>query len=225
METERTKWLKKIALQFLKEKGMNAVVNEVPCGKLIADALGLNFKRREIRIVEIKQTLADYKKGKSKISMKSGYYLYAHYFYVMCPRDIIPIDLVDPGIGLIYVNDDDTYEIVKKPFKNTKRLKALFDTTLKNAIHRLSNELYYKDEKEYKDPTEYKYRRNANIFLSAIRCPSCKHVTKELINSQTKTIKCSNCKNEINLENAKIREITGFNKKFIKRIEELKEGD
>ena len=60
METDTHKWLKRIGLKFLKEKGMNAVCNEVPfkCG--ISDCCGLQYKRKECRVVECKATLEDY---------------------------------------------------------------------------------------------------------------------------------------------------------------------
>ena len=112
--------------------------------------------------------------------------------------------------------------MIKKPKKNTKHLKTRFDTTLKRAIIRISNELYYKDEKKYKDPTNDAFSRSADIFYSAIRCPNCKHVTKELISrKKTKEVKCKNCGQFITLENAKVREIIGFNKKFISQVKKL----
>lgn len=222
METEKHKWLKRIALQFLREKGMQVVCKEVPIGKLNADTLGLNIKRKEIRIIECKQDINDYKKGKIKLNQNTGYIQYCHYLYIICPTNLIPITDVDPTIGLIYVNDDDTYNVIKKPVKNTKRLKSYFDTILKNTVHRLSNEVFFQDEKNFKDITDNKFNYKANIFLSAIRCPNCKHVTKELININTSTyIKCKNCKNNIDIHKAKIRHITGFNNSFIKKINEL----
>lgn len=222
METEKHKWLKKIACQFLREKGCNVVVNESPVGKLNADTLGLNIKRKEIRICECKQDYQDYIKGKNKLNQNTGYSQYCHYLYIICPANLIKPDEVDYTLGLIYVYDDDRIEVIKKPIKNTKRLKSFFNTILKNAVHRLSNEVFFKDEKQYKDPTENKFSKNANIYFSAIRCPQCKHITKELINiNTTEIIKCRNCKNNIEVKKAKVRQIIGFNKKFIDKINKL----
>ena len=224
METNQHKWLKKLALQFLKEKGCNAVCKEVPVGKLNADVLGLNIKRKEIRIVECKQDINDYKKGKIKLNQNTGYSQYCHYLYIICPSGMINIKEVDPVIGLIYAKDNDEMEVVKKPIKNIKRLKHNFDTVLKNTIHRLSNEVFYKDEKEYKDVTDNKFGRNASIYYAAIRCKYCKHVTKDLINKNlTQTIKCQNCKKEINIKESKVREIIGFNQNFINKINKLQD--
>lgn len=145
----------------------------------------------------------------------------SHYFYIICPENVISKDQVIDGIGLIYAKANDEYYVVKSPKKNT-RLKTRFDTTLKNAIIRLSNELYYQNEKNYKDPTNDAFSRSADIYYSAVRCPKCKHVTKELISrKKTKAIKCSNCKAVIQLDTAKVREIMGFNKKFINKIKKL----
>ena len=225
METDVHKWLKEIGLRFLKEKGMDMVVREVQfkCG--IADCCGLNFKRKEVRVLECKATKQDYVRDHKLFDLPKSYYAESHYFYIICPYGVIDKNLVQPGIGLIYVKDNDEYEIIKKPKKNTSRLKTLFDTTLRIAIRRLSNELYYKDEKEYKDITDQQYISKADIYLSAIRCPQCKHVTKELISkSKTKEVQCKHCKQMINIKNAKVRDITGYNQKFIDKLKQL-QGD
>lgn len=225
METEKHKWLKKMALKFLKEKGMNVVCKEVPVGKLSADTLGLNMKRKEIRIIECKQDYNDYKKGKSKLNDNTGYSQYCHYLYIICPIGLIKKEEVDSTIGLIYVSDDDEITVIKKPVKNTKRLKSYFETVLKNTVHRLSNEIFYKDEKEFKDPLDNKFGKNAEICYAAVRCKYCKHVTKQLINKRiTESIKCNNCSQTILIRESKVREIIGFNNKFIDQINKLKQG-
>ena len=224
METETHKWLKRIGCKFLKEKGMNVIAREVSfkCG--IADCCGLQFKRKECRILEAKQDWNDMRRDKKLFDLNKSYYPECHYFYIICPENVIPIDKVIDKIGLIYVKENDDYYIVKKPVKNTNKLKTLFETSLKHAVHRLSNEVYYKDEKEYKDKTEDKYRRKAKIFFSAVRCPICKHVTKDLIHiDKTVSIKCKHCKKDIIIKNANIRHITGYNETFIKKINELKD--
>ena len=222
METDRHKWLKRLALEFLKTKGCNVVCKEVPVGKLNADALGLNMKRKEIRIVECKQDINDFRKGKIKLNQNTGYIQYCHYLYIICPEGLIKPTDVDINIGLIYAKADDSLEVIKKPIKNTSRLKSYFETILKNTVHRLSNEVFYQDEKEYKDPTDNAFSRNANIFYSAIRCKYCKHVTKALIHKQlTQIIKCKNCGKDIIITESKIREIIGFNNKFITQLNKL----
>lgn len=225
METEKHKWLKQMALRFLKEKGMNIVCKEVPVGKLNADTLGLNMNRKEIRIVECKQDHSDYIKGKSKLNQNTGYIQYCHYLYIICPENLIKVNEVDIGIGLIYVNDKDEFIVVKKPIKNNSRKKSHFETILKNTVHRLSNEVYYQNEKEYKDPLDNQFSKNASIFYAAVRCKNCKHVTKVLINKNIEQhIKCKHCSQDININESKVREIIGFNKKFIDQLNKLYKG-
>lgn len=221
-ETETHKFLKKTALEFLREKCVDVVVNECPfkCGN--SDAVGLNYKRKEVRVVECKAVKSDYLRDKKLFTLDRSYYAESNYFYIMCPREVIQPSEVISGIGLIWVDEYGNYELIKKPIKNTKKLKTLFDTTLKQAIKRMSNELFFADSKQYRDPTDGKFDRNADIYLVSTICPKCRHATRELISkTNTKEIKCSKCKETIILEKARVREISGFNKKFIKKISEL----
>jgi DNA-directed RNA polymerase subunit RPC12/RpoP len=222
METETHKWLKKIALEFLREKVSDLIVNECSfkCG--ISDAVGLNYKRKEVRVVECKAVKSDYLRDKKLFNLNKSYYAESHYFYIMCPENVIMPEDVIPGIGLIWVDEYGKYTLVKKPIKNTKKLRTLFDTTLKLAIKRLSNELYFAEEKQYKDLTNEQFSKRADIYLISAICPKCRHATRELISKEnTKEIKCNHCKTNIILEKAKVREISGFNNKFIKRMKEL----
>jgi hypothetical protein len=224
IEGEVHKHLKHIALYYLKKLMTDLVANEVDFKNAysIADAVGLNLKRREIRVIECKATHADFIRDIKLYGNKTSYFLHAHYSYIMCPTDIISQDEIPYGYGLLYVDEYDNITIVKKPVKNTARLKTLFDTTLKRTARALTNTfLYHEQNKENKDETQGKFSRNANIILIAVRCPNCKKYMKELINKNvTKEVVCK-CKSKINLEKAKIREITGFNNTFIKKINKL----
>lgn len=219
------KHLKKVALHFLKSKVTDLVANEVEFNNAwsVADAVGLNLKRREVRVVEVKATKGDFTRDKKLFGDKTSYFYHAHYSYIMCPREIIQPGDLPHGYGLLWVDEHDNIEMIKKPIKNTARLKTLFDTTLKRTARSLTNtHLFHEDNKEAKDETQGKFKRNAEILLVAVRCPSCRKYAKDLIKKDvTKSIKCK-CKNEIDLTNAKIREITGFNNTFIKRINKLK---
>jgi len=123
--------LKIIAVNYLKTKVTDLVATEVKFinAYSIADAVGLNLKRREVRVIEVKATNADFIRDKKLFGAKTSYFVHAHYSYIMCPTGVIkPTDLPH-GYGLLYVNDRDEIEIAKKPLKNTGRLKTLFDTT------------------------------------------------------------------------------------------------
>ena len=81
----------------------------------------------ETREFEIKISRSDYlidaKKDKHKDC--NG----ANYFYYVCPKDLIKAEEVDKKYGLLYISQDGTVEIVKKPrrlnnnvFENWKML-------------------------------------------------------------------------------------------------------
>jgi hypothetical protein len=227
-EGEVHKHLKQVALLFLKSKVTDIVAPEVEFNNAwsVADAVGLNFKRREVRVVEVKATKGDFTRDKKLFGEKTSYFGHAHYSYIMCPREVIQANELPHGYGLLWVDEHDNVEMIKKPIKNTARLKTLFDTTMKRTARALTNTyLYYEQNKENKDETQGKFSRNSDIKLIAVRCPSCKKYAKELVHIEnTKSIKCK-CKTEIDLTKAKIREITGFNKTFIRKINKLYTND
>lgn len=219
--------LKKLGLSFLKEKVTDLVCTEVDFNNSwsIADCVGLNFKRKEVRVIEVKATKGDYKRDTKLFGEKTSYFYHAHYSYIMCPTNVIQPDELPHGYGLLWVDENDRIEVVKKPIKNTARLKTLFDTTLKKACRALTNQMLFKEEnKENKDETAGKFSRNAVVKLISARCPVCKKATKELINKGfSGMISCSQrgCDGEIDLSKAKVREITGFNNAFINKINKL----
>lgn len=227
-ESETHKHLKRLALHWLKAKVTDLVANEVEFNNAwsIADAVGLNLKRREVRVIEVKASLGDFKRDTKLFGAKTSYFYHAHYSYIMCPTDVIKPEELPHGYGLLWVDAYDNIEIIKKPIKNTARLKTLFDTTLRRTARSLTNtHLFHEENKAAKDETQGKFKRNADILLVAVRCPNCRKHAKELIRKDvTKTIKCK-CKTEIDLTNAKIREITGFNKAFINKINKLDDTD
>lgn len=223
-EGEIHKHLKYLALRFLKEKCTDLVCPEVDFVNAysICDAVGLNFKRKEVRVVEVKATKADFIRDKKLFDPKTSYFYHAHYSYIMCPKDVIQPNEVPYGYGLIWVDEYDVIDVVKKPIKNTARLKTLFDTTMKRAAKQLTNTyLYYEENKSNKDETNGKFSRNSNIKYISVRCPGCKKSMKELIHlDKTKSVLCK-CKTEIDLTKSKVKIITGYNKKFIEKINKL----
>jgi len=145
-ESETHKRLKKVACAFLKKTCVDVVALETKFRNIrsIADACGINLKKKEIRVIEVKATLQDYKRDKKLFNLTTSYYPHCHYFYIMCPTDVVKKDMVIDGIGLLHVDQCGIITIVKKPTKNTSRLKTMFDTTLKNAVRSITNSLVYK---------------------------------------------------------------------------------
>lgn len=227
-EGEVHKHLKEVAINWLKTKVTDLIATEVDFKNAysIADAVGINLKRREVRVIECKATKGDFIRDTKLGGSKTSYCLHSHYAYIMCPVNVLGINEIPPGYGLLYVDEYDNVEMVKKPVKNTGRLKTMFDTTLRNTCRALTNTyLFHQQNKDHKDETGGKFSRKAEILYIAATCPKCRKSTRELIKKDvTKEIECDNCKAIIDISKAKVREITGFNKKFITRINKLNGG-
>jgi len=144
-ESVKHKELKKHALYFLKDKVIDIVANEVKFNNIrcIADAVGVNLKRKEIRIIEVKVTREDFFRDKKLFAEKHSYFNHAHYSYILCPHELIQPHEVPSGHGLLWIDDQRVITVIKKPTKNTKPLKTRFETTLKRSVRRLSNSLLY----------------------------------------------------------------------------------
>jgi hypothetical protein len=144
-ESETHKRLKLVACAFLKKFCVDAVSTETKFKNIrsIADACGINLKRKEVRVIEVKATWADYKRDSKLFKLEKSYYPHCNYFYIMCPTDVIPKDKVLKEIGLIYVDEYGNIDVVQKPQKN-KKLKTKFETTLKNTCRSITNDLIFK---------------------------------------------------------------------------------
>lgn len=226
-ESDLHKHLKKMGMYFLKKYCVDLVCIEAKYRNLrsIADVAGINLKRKEVRIIECKASKQDFLRDKKLLDINKSYYGHCHYFYILCPEGIIKKEDMPKEYGLLYLNDKDEINVIQSPKKYKEKLKTSFNTSLKNISRAITNTLlYYFENKENKDDTNGKFKRNAKIIFAAIRCPNCKHITKELINKEkTINIKCKNCKQLININNTHIREITAYNETFIKKINKLNE--
>jgi hypothetical protein len=138
------KSLKKQALFYLKDKVIDVVADEVKFKNIncIADAVGINLKRKEIRIIECKATREDFFRDKKLFDEKTTYHKHAHYVYILCPNNLIQADEIPSGYGLLYQNGD-SISVIKKPVKNNGGLKTRYDTTLKRSVRRLTNKVIY----------------------------------------------------------------------------------
>ena len=70
--------LKIIGMKWLKEKVTDIVAREVKYKNIrsVADAVGINIKRKEVRIIEVKATKADYIRDE-KLMVKSKKKIFA----------------------------------------------------------------------------------------------------------------------------------------------------
>jgi len=103
---------------------------------------------------EIKISRADYKKDFSKrkhsdiinenfttIGSKGTWYLLPNYFNYIVPKDLIKIEEVPEYAGLIYFNEDMTFDVIKKP-KLLHKTKAN-DEFIRKVAHNLSCKLIF----------------------------------------------------------------------------------
>ena len=162
-EGEIHKKLKAIAMMFGKKLVTDLVAREVKFKniKSVADVVAINIKREEIRIFEAKATKADFLRDKKLKNIDESYYRHCHYFYIICPENIINIEDIPKEYGLLWANIETNEVIIKqKPKKNTGRLKTMFKTTFRNTIKSVTNDLYYHYIiPEFQLPVEYKKRK------------------------------------------------------------------
>lgn len=110
----------------------------------IADVVGINIKRKEIRIIEAKATKADYVRDKKLLDLEYSYYKHCNYFYILCPENVIQLDEVPKEYGLLWANLETNEITVKRsPKKYTGRLKTMFNTSLKHCIKAITNDLLF----------------------------------------------------------------------------------
>lgn len=220
------KHLKRLALYFLKEKTTDLCANEVDFGNAysIADAVGINLKRREVRVIEVKATKGDFVRDKKLFGEKTSYFHHAHYSYIMCPREIIKADEIPHGYGLLWVDEYDTIEIIKKPFKNTSRLGTMFDTVLKETCRSLTNtHLFHEKNQEDKDETKGLYSKNPLVKIVSATCPVCKKRAQHLVSNTETHVKCGKrgCGTSVDLGKCRLKIVTGFNKIFFNKIKSI----
>ena len=140
------KRLKLLGLKFLKKKVIDIVCIEAKYRNMrsIADVCGINLKRKEIRIIEVKASRADFIRDKKIFDLDQSYYKHCHYFYIMCPVDILTLEDVPKEYGLLWVDEQDNITVKRNPKKYNDKLKTRFETSLKNIVRALTNNYLFK---------------------------------------------------------------------------------
>jgi hypothetical protein len=139
------KRLKIVALAFLKRQCIDIVSTETKFRimRSVSDACGINLKKKEVRVIEVKASLSDYRRDLKLFKLERSYYPHCNFFYIMCPTGVIKKEDVLKEFGLIYVDEDNNISVIQKPTKN-KKLKTRFETTLKNSCRSITNDLVFK---------------------------------------------------------------------------------
>ncbi len=94
----------------------------------VIDALGMNTRKQKIKGIEVKVSLEDF---------KNGFCTAVPLTYILCPANVVPVELVPKGIGLYYadmenlavrerVNKFEVHGITEEK-RATKRATAICD--------------------------------------------------------------------------------------------------
>ena len=155
-ETSTHKRLKMVGSAYLKRICGDMACTEVPFTnmKSIADVCGLRFKNKEVRVIEVKATYEDYIRDKKLFELSKSYFPHCHYFYIMCPTNVIPKSK--------YVDDTNHITIVQRPTKNRMALRTRFDTTWKRLCRVITNQIIYRLYKCHEHTQLVKERKKSN---------------------------------------------------------------
>ncbi len=140
------KKLKDFGMIWLRDKVIDLTSREVKYKNMrsIADVVGMNYKRKEIRIIECKASREDYFRDNKLMDLDESYYKHCNYFYIMCPEGILNLDDVPKEYGLLWLNSNDEVIVKRSPKKYDGKLKTQFNTTLKRCSRSLTNSMVYK---------------------------------------------------------------------------------
>ncbi|PYZ97701.1 hypothetical protein CR205_03655 [Alteribacter lacisalsi] len=226
MESTLHEHVKKQALYWLKKKVTDLCASEVKLyarrKKLKADAVGINIKRKETRIVEVKVSRADFLRDEV-LHSPYGYHAIADYAYLMTPAGLIDPEELPEGYGLLELDDYDNVKVRKNPRKNPKPILRL-ETVMKRTAQAATNAVLFKElSKETRDTTGGVYGHNASVHLVSATCPACKKRKKYLIGNDQDTTPCSarGCRELIPLKKARVHVVTSYNEIFFRQIQAL----
>jgi hypothetical protein len=226
MESTIHKHLKTQSLYWLKDKMTDLCANEVKLfikrKRFKADALGINLKRKEARIIEVKATRADFLRDEV-LHSEYGYHTVADYAYLMTPVGLLSTEEIPKGYGLLEIDEFDTIEVRKKPVRNPKPLLSL-DTLIKRTGRAATNAVLFQElSKETKDKTGGAFSRGASVQLISATCPTCKKRNKYLVKITQEEVSCQAraCKEMIPLTKARVHIITSYNDTFFQTMQSL----
>lgn len=145
-EGEMHKKLKDIGMIWLRDKCIDLVSKEVKYKNIrsIADVVGINYKRKEVRIIECKASREDYFRDKKLMQLSESYYMHCQYFYILCPENILNVNDVPKEYGLLWLMPNNEIEVKRNPTKYTGKTKTQLQTSIKRCSRSLTNNMVYK---------------------------------------------------------------------------------
>ncbi|WP_088105491.1 hypothetical protein [Halalkalibacter urbisdiaboli] len=226
MESTLHEHLKVQSLYWLKDKMVDLCANEVKLffrrKQVKADAVGINIKRKESRIIEVKVSRADFLRD-SVLHEPYGYHALADYAYLMTPVGLLQLEEVPKGYGLLEMDEYDNITVKRNPTRNPNPILT-FDTLIKRTGRAATNAVLFQElSKETKDLTKGTFSNGAKVHLINATCPACKKRKQYLVRSNQSEVTCKAraCKQMIPLNKARVHFITAYNKTFFKQLTAL----
>lgn len=153
-DNSQSKNIESSICMYLYEKSHSPITTRFTgMGLMECDVLSIS-KSNYIYEYEIKISRADFKKDFikkkhtniinekfTKVIKGETSYLLPNYFNFVTPKDLIKIDEVPEYAGLIYMNEDGTFDIIKKP-KLLHKIKAN-ELFIRKVAHNLSCKLIF----------------------------------------------------------------------------------
>ena len=154
-DNSKSKNIEASLCMYLYLKGHSPISTHVTISQMSeCDCISIS-KSDYIYEYEIKISRADFKKDFTKIKhtniinenytkVRKGetFYLLPNYFSFVTPKDLIKIEEVPDYAGLIYMNEDGSFEVIRKP-KLLHSTKAN-DLFIRKIAHNLSCKLIFK---------------------------------------------------------------------------------
>ncbi|WP_156897364.1 MmcB family DNA repair protein [Alkalicoccus chagannorensis] len=223
MEQHQHQFLKMQALHWLKHKMTDLCAVEVKYScrrkKRTADAVGISFRRREARIIEVKTSRQDYFRD-DVIASPSGYAAVADYAYILTPAGMLKKEELPAGYGVMEADEYGKITIVKNPTRNKKPALKL-DTLVRRTSRAATNaHLFQEENKLSKGHQETAYSRSPVIQMIRATCPSCRKRHPYVIHPGQNTVRCrgKSCKTEVELARARMTIVSQYNGTFIKEM-------
>lgn len=140
------KKLKDVGMIWLRDKVIDLVAKEVKYKnmKSIADVVGINLKKKEVRIIECKASKEDYIRDTKLMNIEQSYYKHCNYFYILCPENVLTLSDVPTEYGLLWLNSKNEIIVKRSPKKYNDKFKTQFATSLKRCCRALTNNMVYK---------------------------------------------------------------------------------
>jgi hypothetical protein len=224
MEGNLHKHLKQIALLWLKGKVTDLTAPEVKLyvkrKKLLADAVGVNIKRKEVRFIEVKTSRQDLKRDEGLYDDRYSYAKLGNYAYIMSPVGVLDAEDLPEGYGWLEVDEDDQVVVRKNPHRN-KKSSIQWDTLLKRTGRAITNTyLFSQTNREQKDHTSGEYTKKPVAQLIALTCLSCRVRHKYVTSFEQEHVTCKSCHNETTLSKGRKYVITQYNHHFLSELHE-----